>query len=422
MALPIARLAAQDKAASSVTTSVAATYAGVPTAGNTCIAVVGANVAAGVVSVDNSFVLVDERVAGGNVVSLWAKIQGAGGATVTATAAGATAMQIHLYEYSGIRNVFVPAVDAQNKNSSAVSVTTLGTGAISTVFADDLVFVCCWVGGGSNGGGTSWATATNLQAGVVNRLMSGQYLPAAELTNFADTASWTTARSASLIIVAFQPEQTAASSSDTGTGTDAGESVAAAVQTSETGTATDDGAVAGALTDTETGTGTDAGESVAAAVTESETATGTDDGTTALSITGDESGATTETETADLATSDTDSGAAADAEGVAVPASDDDPGSAVEVGAVALALTDTETGTSTEVDAVALAITDGESGTLADEIGALALTLTADDLAGVIEGTVIVVSVSGNETGTATDDGDVDTTELGGWLVGAAHL
>lgn len=393
MALPIARVSANDKNAVSATTSVAAAYTTALTANNSIIAIVAANVAAGVVSVDNTFQLLTERAQGSLVVSVWGRAVGAASGTtptITASAAGASIMQLHLYEFSGVKTGFgLVSMDGTPGSNNGTTVTTLNTGSITTPFADDLVLVAVAQSGGTNGGSTSWVTATNLQANATNRLIVGQYLPAAELTAFSDTASWTTARTSVAIILALQPEQTAASSTDTGTGTDAGESVAGAISDTESGAGTDAGeAVAATVSNDDPGAATDAGESVAAAVSNTETGTGSDAG-----------------EAVAAATSDTEAATATDAGET-----------------LAVALTENDTATATDGnELIAVAGSDSDSGTATDAASAAA-SLTEAEAAVVAEAESIIVHLSDSDTGSAADAGSVAATNVGGWLVGASYL
>lgn len=134
---------------------------------------------------------------------------------------------------------------------------------------------------------------------------------------------------------------------DTGSGADAGESIAVTLSDGDTGAGVDAGeSLAVALSTTETATGTDAGESLAVTTADTDTGSGADaEGTTATSDS-DTGAATDAGEAIAAALSDTETAAAVDADGT-TQFSDDDPATADDAGeAITVALSDDDTGIS----------------------------------------------------------------------------
>lgn len=204
--MPYARVSAHDAHNASATTSVVATPSGATTAGNLLVAVV---MALGTTSTVGTIAMsgwtLGLRVTSFSTTSdcaLFWKIS-TGDSSATATATAATLMQIQMFEYTG--NGPSPQIDASTSPNGIAGVTSRTTGTITTTVAGDLVVVWC-AQNGTNGGTTSWTTATLLQADLTNELIVGQYLPGALLTTFGDTAHWTTSRQVCTGIVAFKPK------------------------------------------------------------------------------------------------------------------------------------------------------------------------------------------------------------------------
>lgn len=98
-----------------------------------------------------------------------------------------------------------PNIETQNTSTSgATTVIIEATGTITTANAGDLIAVCASQQA-TNGGAAAWTTATTIKANAENKLIAGAYIPGTTLTSFTDTATWTTLRQSSTIVVAFKP-------------------------------------------------------------------------------------------------------------------------------------------------------------------------------------------------------------------------
>lgn len=202
--MAIARLTGQDALGTSATTSVTATYASTPTLNNTLIAVVWSNTTTGTNTLTGWTKGLDVLV--GNVVfsaTVFYKVStGAESTTVTATAAGAGNMRIHVYEYSGISTTN-PLYATNNINSGAATVATQATGNLVATLANQLLFVVNAV----NAAVTlpSWNNSFNIrQQDASIRIFDGDRIISSTGT-YTSTAAWTTAVKATTMILAFNP-------------------------------------------------------------------------------------------------------------------------------------------------------------------------------------------------------------------------
>lgn len=201
--MTIARVSGHDANGSSATTSLTVNYPGATTAGNLLVALVYTNAGAGVTAI-SGWILPpggEKAISGGGTMAVFYKVS-SGESSAACTSTGASVMQMHLYEFSGIpRGVVVDAAVTKTDTTA----TSAATAAITTTVAADLLFFGCAQGGGSNGGTATWATATTLQANAQTRLIAGQYIPGAIQTALTATASWTTTRASASVVVAFTP-------------------------------------------------------------------------------------------------------------------------------------------------------------------------------------------------------------------------
>lgn len=197
--MTIARVSGHDASGTSATTSLTVNYPGATTAGNLLVALVTANVGAGVTTI-TGWTMTERTISGSGVMAVFYKTS-TGDSSVVCNATGATVMQMHIYEYSGIPQSFVVDATATKTDTTATSATTA---AITTTVAADLLFFGCAVTGGAITAAT-WATATTLQANATSRLIAGQYIPGTIQTALTATASWTTTRANATVVVAFTP-------------------------------------------------------------------------------------------------------------------------------------------------------------------------------------------------------------------------
>lgn len=195
--------------------------------------------------------------------------------------------------------------------------------------------------------------------------------------------------------------------SDTGTASDAGETIAATLTEDDTASSTDAGEqIAGTATDDDTATGID-DELLASTHAETDTATAVDAG-----------------ETVDTAVVDDDPVAADDAgEQIAATLTDTESGTATEAESYATAFTDSDSASAVDGEGVLVANSDGEGGTIL-ELEAVASSLSQAEAAVIAEAQAIVAAASQADSATATDDEDAVFTapEVGGWLVGSSFL
>lgn len=316
---------------------------------------------------------------------------------------------------------------------------------------------------------------------VVQTLVYRRGLSDAEIKRlYHEPFAWAMPPTPRLFIIGADSGTTTTQISDTetGSGTDAGESIAATVSDTETGTGTDAGeSVAAALADTESGSGTDAGESVAVAlagtdtgseadageavsvsIADADTATGTD-AESSVALADAETAAGADVEAVAATFSDTDSATGTDADSsIADAISDSDAGTGTEAEALAAALSDAETTTGTEAESVAIAISDSDSASgvdaeslavamsdidtaaatdaqtlanaLADaetlaaldaELNIVAALIDAETAAAIEDGSV-ALALSDADTATAVDDGSVAVQILVDWQVEASNL
>lgn len=195
------------------------------------------------------------------------------------------------------------------------------------------------------------AATTALQAGA-----AVEYQITAATTALSTSQGWSASGPYVALIATYLggAATTPISDTETETGADAGESVAAALTDTDTGTGADAGeSVAAALADADSASAADGGEAVAAGVVGSDTGTGADAG-----------------EAIGAALSDAEVGSAADAgESIAVHITDADIAAFLDAGeAVAANVTDADTATEVEAGTVVptLFITDGDTAIFTD--------------------------------------------------------
>lgn len=169
------------------------------TSGNLLIAAVQCNCVPANISMSGWTLLLAEKCGTQTAcAALFYKIS-SGDTSLTISSSTGTTCQVQAYEYSGNPNPIIIETYNGTQNSSANSA---NTGNITTSQSGDLIFVVA-AQNTTNGGSTSWTTATNLQANTQTSLMSGQYLPGTTLTGFSDTAHWSTNRASGVVIGAF---------------------------------------------------------------------------------------------------------------------------------------------------------------------------------------------------------------------------
>ena len=122
-----------------------------------------------------------------------------GDISATAIQAAGSTMQLALFEFSG--GVAIPFVEVVAGKTSG-SASSISTTAISTIGHNDLIFKVA-AQNNTNGGSAAWGGGSTLIANLLSQLIIGQYLPGTALTNYTDTATWTTGRTCACIIVAF---------------------------------------------------------------------------------------------------------------------------------------------------------------------------------------------------------------------------
>lgn len=369
--MAIARLTGQDCNNTSATIAVTATFPSPTTAGNLLIAAVESTTGTGSTTM-TGWTLAKEQASTTTVrcVSVFYKIS-TGDLTAVANNASATIMQIHAYEYSGAAN---PAVlETSNGNSGAASSTAQVTGTITTTQIGDLIFVVAQQTQ-TNGGGTSWATATLLQGNTTNMLVVGQYLPGTTLTGFQDTASWTTSRRSSAVIVAFQSGTTTSNISDNDT-----DSVAEATES-----------IAAALSNGDTDSVAEGTEAVTTSFTEADVASLAE-----------------ATESVTVAVTDTDASAVDEAVTLASTFADDDVSVIDEVEAIGASFTEADTGEVVEgdVEDAFNPIDDDDVTSLAEGTESINAGISNGEMVNYADAEAIIIAVVDNE-GATLDDGD----------------
>jgi hypothetical protein len=191
----------QSVANTSSTTSVTTTYTGTPAAGNTLIAFVAANASIANVSI-SGWATAIARNGGGNgfSISVFYKIAGSSEpAAVTANGTGASNMQMHIMEYSGLAAT-APLDRSTSADSSTTNVTsqTSGTTAATTQASE------LWIAGFGFNVNMSAPAYTNGFASILTNLRLITAASIVSATGSAETtASWTTAGRAVGAIVTF---------------------------------------------------------------------------------------------------------------------------------------------------------------------------------------------------------------------------
>lgn len=166
--MAISRLAGQDATGTTVSgSSVSATYASTPTAGNTLIAVVGDSDGAGQATAISGWTAVTPRGAasGSNEVTIFFKAAtGSESKTVTATTSAAITSNIAIYEYNGL--ALSSVLDKSTAGGGIGSPQSTGTTATTTV-ANELIIVAGFTTG-AVATFTSWSNGFALRNAVSN--------------------------------------------------------------------------------------------------------------------------------------------------------------------------------------------------------------------------------------------------------------
>ena len=177
--MAIVRLASQNKAAVSATSSVSAVQAATPAIYSTTIAVVYADVTGANVAISGFTQDATQNSASTHSISIFSRINaGTESATVTATATSATVMGICVSQYTGVMSASTPVdqvVTAAAGSASSMSPGTTGT----TAQWNEL----CIVGVGLEGNVTAPTYTggfTAVQAGV--RTLNGELIVTAKGT------------------------------------------------------------------------------------------------------------------------------------------------------------------------------------------------------------------------------------------------
>lgn len=200
--MAIYRLTSQDNKGISATASVAVSYPAVTNKGDLLIASVWNN---------NSSVPAITGWTGTNIginattaqLGLFYKIADGTEASISATASSATAMHLHIYEYTGNANPAGLDVAVTTAGNSTTGVTTFSTASITTVDYADLIFATMGLNGSCTGPTYSTLTTQQVDASAIS-LFDGDLIPGIVKPAFAGTASWTTTLKPSAIIVAFK--------------------------------------------------------------------------------------------------------------------------------------------------------------------------------------------------------------------------
>lgn len=208
--MAITRIASQDALGStSAADNASATYAAVPTPGNLLIAVVWGAEVPPILSISGSnwTMATELRVGSGTgAVAVFYKIaRTAEPTTITGTATGATAVRIHIYEYRGTAttDVFIDASSVGEGLGATVTTRNTGTVAVSGGVSEYLLFTTLAVAGGAITV-PSWDSGFSLrQEDAAIRIFDGD-LVATSAGDYTANASWTTARLATGVILAFR--------------------------------------------------------------------------------------------------------------------------------------------------------------------------------------------------------------------------
>lgn len=194
--MTIARVTAHDGVGGS-----SATFGGTPTSGNLLFALTGDADTNTTITGWTKITSGSEASIGG--LCLFAKT--AAGTEGTITPSGAFVFQTSVCEYSGVRNPF--AQDGTAGSAATSSGTSLASSAISTTDSGSLLFYGVLFSGAVTNlafsGGVSSPFLTNSGLGLKGN--AGQYLPAATVSGFQSTASWTTGAAAILLVAGFKP-------------------------------------------------------------------------------------------------------------------------------------------------------------------------------------------------------------------------
>jgi len=195
----------QKASATAATNSVTATFGATPTPNNLLIAVVlnTTDTAGGVITGWTVVPGATVQFTGANVditVMLY-KIAGVGESTsVTATASGATLMELAIFEYSGlVTSLPVDKVaTAGNGNTSAATSQSSGTTAVTS---QPLELAIAAVGTGNSVTSLTWSNSFTAQVDTTRVHVGDKILAAPGAQE--STASWTTARVPAGLIVTF---------------------------------------------------------------------------------------------------------------------------------------------------------------------------------------------------------------------------
>lgn len=217
-----ARVTAADASGIGAAGTVTVNFGHTTTVGNLLIAIVQSSAAPGAHTMTGWTLAKDQGYSTSGTsasLSVFYKIS-TGDTAATSTATGGGAMQLLLYEYSGnAPSSLIDGTPGANNNGST-NVTSLAVAAtgVTTTDAGDLL-IAVSAQNNTNGGSQAFTSATLLPVGSATKVFAGQRLPGATGT-YNDTGSWSTARAAAGIIVAFKAPATINVSGATATETD----------------------------------------------------------------------------------------------------------------------------------------------------------------------------------------------------------
>lgn len=326
--------------------------------------------------------------------------------TVTLSAPAASCYHSMLIEvWPGAQVAATPAT-ATAKYSAAslpsMTITTTGTGSAVTSLSGDAQSLAPGTPTYSSGGtGETFANGSTgsdsvqyywwQNAATAGSQTVGMGAPAGQKWNMAS------------LEIQASSSTTPISSSDTGTGTDAG-TVTASTSSSDTGTATDAGSVTAAITSAETATATDSSGTVAALTSSAETGAATEN----QKVLPQSSDSGTASESAIVGPVSADTAVATETQVVMVFSSDS--AVATDSGVVGATLSSADTGAASDVGIVLAAISQSDTATATDANGPVVVGIFSSDSATATDAVSLLrANLTGTETGTATDGQSVST-------------
>lgn len=205
--MTIARVAGQDASGIGASGSVSVSFPGATTAGHLLLcAVWGLGTGPGTNGTPSGWTVAKDVGfgSGGTAGDLTLFYKQATGSetSVTSTASGGGAMQMELAEFSGVANPIALDGTAATGTSGASSIATTAAFKPSITLSQATSLIVQILGPSNTITGIAWAAATGITT-TNTKMMLSQWLPGSTGT-FSDTATWTTARTASALIVAFK--------------------------------------------------------------------------------------------------------------------------------------------------------------------------------------------------------------------------